>query len=44
VLVVVVDVVCPDWSGMAGFQDNVSGCPESWTERDAIAPSPMFEI
>jgi len=39
----VVDVVCPDWSGMAGFQARLSGCPESWMERDAIAPSPMFE-
>src|SRR2546422_8212316 len=44
VFIVVVDVVCPDWSGMAGFQDSVSGWPESWMERDAIAPSPMFEI
>ncbi len=43
-LVVVVEVVCPDWSGMAGFQESVSGWPESWTESDAIAPSPMFEI
>jgi hypothetical protein len=44
VLVVEVDVVCPDWSGIAGFQDSVSGWPESWIESDVIAPSPMFEI
>jgi hypothetical protein len=43
-LVVVVDVVCPDWSGIGGFQASVRGWPESWMERDVIAPSPMFEI
>src|SRR5438309_9642308 len=43
-LVVVVDVVCPDWSGMTGFHDRLRGCPASWIERDAIAWSPMLEI
>jgi len=43
VLVVVVDEVCPDWSGMAGFQDRLNGCPESWVESDVIAWSPVLE-
>ena len=43
-LVVVVDVVCPDWSGMTGFHDRLRGCPASWIETDAIAWSPILEI